>query len=556
MASELTVLAHMLDRIGESNRRSRDFTLNSLRDMLVEVVACFPIYRTYVNEQGWDARRSRRARARHRPRAPAQSGDGVDDLRLLPRGDAAARSRRRAGRRSGSPRRLSAGRRARKSAERLRFAMKFQQYTGPLQAKGLEDTAFYRHNVLLSLNEVGGDPSRFGVSAAEFHELNQLRRQDWPYEMIATVDARHQARRGRARAHRRALGDARRLGARGRRSGCASTRRRGRSSTASRRRIATTSTASTRCCSAPGRSTSRAVVRLQAYMTKAVKEGQAAFELDQPERGIRDARSRTFVERVLAGPEAAKFLPAFQPFQERVARAGLVNSLSQVVLKIASPGVPDFYQGTELWDLNLVDPDNRRPVDFAAARRQRSTASTRCWRSRRRSARAGDRARCCAHWQDGDVKLLRDRRRPAAARARRRRCSSTATTCRSRSRSPSTARVIAFARRRRPTAQRRDRDRAAPASRACRRRASRCRSATAGGRRASICRTSLAGADLPRRLHRRRAEAGDSRTTAPGCSSARRSGALPVALLVGSQSHRQSQRQSVPVGSLPRLISL
>ena len=114
MASELTVLAHMLDRIGESNRKSRDFTLNSLRDMLVEVVACFPVYRTYVNEQGWapdDRAALERAIVRARRRNPAMD---VDDLRLLPRGDAAARSRRRAGRRPGAARRLSAGRRRRR----------------------------------------------------------------------------------------------------------------------------------------------------------------------------------------------------------------------------------------------------------------------------------------------------------------------------------------------------------------------------------------------------------------------------------------------------------
>ena len=223
LASELTVLAHMLDRIAESNRRSRDFTLNSLRDMLVEVVACFPIYRTYVNEQGWtpdDRAALERAIVRARRRNPAMESSIFDFFRevMLPR-DPADVPRAGHDRRGGYPPADEAD-----AAERLRFAMKFQQYTGPLQAKGLEDTAFYRHNVLLSLNEVGGDPSRFGVSAAEFHELNLLRRHDWPFEMIGDVDPRHQARRRRPRADRRAVGDARRLGARGRRSGCASTR--------------------------------------------------------------------------------------------------------------------------------------------------------------------------------------------------------------------------------------------------------------------------------------------------------------------------------------------
>src|SRR5262245_36153812 len=218
MASELTVLAHMLDRIGEGNRRTRDFTLNSLRDMLVEVVACFPIYRTYVNEQGWvpeDRAALERAIVRARRRNPAMESTIFDFFRevMLPRdpedlqgpsarASSASEPRERSG--VGVPASERAGgagakpppryeRRggyppadATETAQRLVFAMKFQQYTGPLQAKGLEDTAFYRNNLLLSLNEVGGDPSRFGVSAPEFHEMNQQRRQDWPYEVIAT----------------------------------------------------------------------------------------------------------------------------------------------------------------------------------------------------------------------------------------------------------------------------------------------------------------------------------------------------------------------------------
>ena len=162
MASELTVLAHTLDRIGESNRRSRDFTLNSLRDMLMEVVACFPVYRTYVNEEGWapdDRAALERAIVRARRRNPAMDSTIFDFFRevMFPRDPADVHV--------GGPERRGGYPPAdeKEAAERLRFAMKFQQYTGPLQAKGIEDTAFYRHNVLLSLNEVGGDPSRFGA---------------------------------------------------------------------------------------------------------------------------------------------------------------------------------------------------------------------------------------------------------------------------------------------------------------------------------------------------------------------------------------------------------
>ena len=234
MASELNVLAHMLNRISESNRQSRDFTLDSLRDVITEVVACFPVYRTYVDEQRLDRRGSRRRRARDRPSAAPQPGDGIVAVRFLSRGGAAARSGGR------SPSRRPQERRggyppadASEARERLAFAMKFQQYTGPVQAKGLEDTAFYRYNLLLSLNEVGGDPSRFGRTVAEFHEANQERAARLAVRDDRHGHARHQARRGRARAHQRAVGDPRRVGARGGADGCGSTARSARSSTAS-----------------------------------------------------------------------------------------------------------------------------------------------------------------------------------------------------------------------------------------------------------------------------------------------------------------------------------
>ena len=398
MASELTVLAHMLDRIGESNRRSRDFTLNSLRDMLVEVVACFPIYRTYVNEQGWapdDRAALERAIVRARRRNPAMDSTIFDFFRevMLPRdpGDVPVSG---PDRRGGYPPADE-----KEAVERLRFAMKFQQYTGPLQAKGLEDTAFYRHNVLLSLNEVGGDPSRFGISAAEFHELNQLRRQEWPYEMITT--GTHDTKLGEdVRARIDALSEMpddweREVSKWMRLNKGARTLVDGEP--------------------APDRNDEYRfyqvllgawpadVARLQIYMTKAVKEGKEHSSWINPNETY-EAAIATFVERVLAGDEATKFLPAFQPFQERVARCGLVNSLSQVVLKIASPGVPDFYQGSELWDLNLVDPDNRRPVDFGL--RQQALDRVDALLAQPAAERGPGLAALLARWKDGAVKLL------------------------------------------------------------------------------------------------------------------------------------------------------
>lgn len=364
MASELTVLAHMLDCIGEANRKSRDFTLNSIRDMLVEVVACFPIYRTYVNENGWapdDRAALERAIARARRRNPAMESSIFDFFRevMLPRdpGDVPAGLERRDGYPPAD---------AEEAAARLKFAMKFQQYTGPLQAKGLEDTAFYRNNVLLSLNEVGGDPSRFGVPAADFHAMNQQRRQEWPYEMIAT--ATHDTKLGEdVRARINVLSE---MPAEWERE------------VAKWMRVNKTARSIIDGEPAPDRndeyrfyqallgvwpSGTRTpedlVPRLQGYMNKAIKEAKLRSSWLNPNEPYEEALA-AFVERVLTGSHAAKFLPLFLPFQQQVARCGAVNSLAQVVLKVASPGVPDFYQGSELWDFNLVDPDNRRPVDF------------------------------------------------------------------------------------------------------------------------------------------------------------------------------------------------
>ena len=430
MASELTVLAHTLDRIGESNRRSRDFTLHSLRDMLVEVVACFPLYRTYVNEQGWDAddrAALERAIVRARRRNPAMDSTIFDFFRevMLPRDPQNTPARERASTASEPRERSGVGVPAsergggvgakpphghdrregypaadeREAAERRRFAMKFQQYTGPLEAKGLEDTAFYRYNVLLSLNEVGGDPSRFGVTAGDFHELNQLRRQDWPYEMTTT--STHDTKLGEdVRVRIDVLSEMPDDWER---------------EVSKWMRLNKDARAIVDGEPAPDRNDEYRfyqvllgvwpadVARLQTYMTKAVKEGKQHSSWINPNEEY-EAAVATFVERVLSGPEAAKFLPAFEPFQQRVAQCGLVNSLAQVVLKIASPGVPDFYQGSELWDLNLVDPDNRRPVDFE--RRRQALDRVDALLAQPAAERAAGIAARLNHWRDGEVKLL------------------------------------------------------------------------------------------------------------------------------------------------------
>jgi (1->4)-alpha-D-glucan 1-alpha-D-glucosylmutase len=367
MASELNVLAHALERIAEGNRRSRDFTLDSLRDTITEVIACFPVYRTYVDECGWtswDRAVVEQAIARARRRNPAMEASLFDFFRevMMPRNpenDEPRPNDRRAGYPPAD---------AREAQQRLHFAMKLQQYTGPVQAKGLEDTAFYRYNVLLSLNEVGGDLERFGRTVQEFHESNAHRLQHRPFEMLAT--ATHDTKLGEdTRARLNVLSEipdewGREVGR--------------------WTRLNRTHRTIVDGEPAPDRNDeyrfyqallgvwpldnddtdlTDVIARVQSYMNKSVKEAKIHTSWLTPNEGYENAVAH-FVDQVLRGPGGAKFLPAFLPFARRIAQVGMVNGLAQAALKIGSPGVADFYQGTELWDLNLVDPDNRRPVDF------------------------------------------------------------------------------------------------------------------------------------------------------------------------------------------------
>lgn len=373
MASELTVLAHVLDRIGEGNRKSRDFTMESLRDVIREVVACFPVYRTYVDETGWtplDRSVVAQAIARARRRNPAMEASLFDFFRevVLPRSPEDATTDRPADeRRVGYPPADE-----KEARERLRFAMKLQQYTGPVQAKGLEDTAFYRYNVLLSVNEVGGDPSRLGRPVEEFHEANRHRAEHWPFDMLTT--ATHDTKVGEdVRARINVISEMPEEWGR-------EVSRWMRINRAQRRLVDGDP--------APDRSDEyrlyqillgswpadlpvahRAplefIERITAYMLKAAREAKRHTSWLTTNQEYENALTG-YIERILGPVGGSRFLPAFAPLQRRVASIGVTNSLAQVVLKLGSPGVPDFYQGTELWDFSLVDPDNRRPVDFAA----------------------------------------------------------------------------------------------------------------------------------------------------------------------------------------------
>jgi (1->4)-alpha-D-glucan 1-alpha-D-glucosylmutase len=352
MASELKVLAAELNRISESNRHFRDFTLDSLQAALEEVVACFPVYRTYFSPKGadgFDRRSVDLAVSDALLRNPAMEPSAFEFIRemLLPE--------------------RSPGLPEEEYLRRVRFAMKFQQYTGPVQAKGVEDTAFYRYAPLLSLNEVGALPGQFGCDPAVFHQANQARLERWPLSMIASTT--HDTKRGEdSRARLNALSE------------LPHEWREGISQWARINSSARTLTSGEpvpdrsdeyfyyqaligawpAACTSPDR---EFVDRIRSYMSKATKESKLHTSWINPAEAY-DRAVDTFVEKTLAGTRSVPFLRAFLPFQQRVARLGMVNSLAQLVLKIASPGVPDFYQGSSLWDLSLVDPDNRRPVDF------------------------------------------------------------------------------------------------------------------------------------------------------------------------------------------------
>jgi len=356
MSSELNVLSRRLDRISEQHRRSRDFTLESLRDALREVIACFPVYRTYIrtdtqhpDEQ--DERYIRGAIKMAKRRNPATSGsvfDFIQDLLLLKDPDSIGDADR---------------------AERRLFVMRFQQLTGPVMAKGLEDTAFYRYCPLLSLNEVGGSPDKFGVALANFHGKNVTRRQSWRNAMLAS--STHDTKRSEdVRARINVLSE---IPAEWYRA----IRAWQRLNEEKKIQVAGEAVPSANeeyflyqtllgawplnAMDAAGHADF--VGRIHGYMEKALREAKVNTSWINPNTEY-EAAFHTFLDAILDRSAGKPFLELFAPFQTRIATAGIFNSLSQTLLKIAAPGLPDFYQGTEVWNFSLADPDNRRLVDY------------------------------------------------------------------------------------------------------------------------------------------------------------------------------------------------
>jgi (1->4)-alpha-D-glucan 1-alpha-D-glucosylmutase len=356
MASEINVLGHQLNLLSERDRRSRDFTLNSLTNAIREIIACFPVYRTYITEGqelllDRDRTYIRLAVARAKRRNPALSGRVFDFVRslLLKEWDERTSQDRR---------------------QQLRFVMKFQQMTSPVTAKGIEDTAYYQYNRLLSLNEVGGNPEQFGVTPALVHKHLRERQARWPFSLSAT--ATHDTKRSEdTRARINVLSEI---------------PREWRTVVNRWAKLTRKHKVEVEGQLVPDRNEEYLLYqtlvgiwphgalddaqyrvfcdRVQEYMTKALREGKVHTSWVNPDQGYEEA-VRQFVESILDRTVPNPFLDEFLPFQQRVAQWGMWNALSQVVFKTTAPGVPDFYQGSELWDFTVVDPDNRRPVDYA-----------------------------------------------------------------------------------------------------------------------------------------------------------------------------------------------
>jgi len=368
LASELNVLADQIAKIALSKRHTCDFTLNSLRDALTVVVSTFPVYRTYVSPSGIsdnDKRYIRSAIASAKWRSPATDTsifDFVGQVLLTSIAEGQDIAYQRAVR---------------------TFAMNFQRFTSPVMAKGLEDTAFYRYNRLVSLNDVGGDLNRFGTTTPEFHLANQERLRSWPHTMLAT--STHDSKRSedvRARINvlseisglwRLRVRDWKRFN-RGHK--CLVNDRPAPSANDEYLLYQTLVGA---WPSEPLNDTDDWMTfceRIENYMLKAIREAKQTTSWINRNTEYETAVS-SFVRKMLTPAAKNRFLDDFVPFQRRVARIGLWNSLSQTLLKLTCPGVPDIYQGNELWDFSLVDPDNRRPVDYI--RRQQMFESIRLW---------------------------------------------------------------------------------------------------------------------------------------------------------------------------------
>jgi (1->4)-alpha-D-glucan 1-alpha-D-glucosylmutase len=379
--SELHVLAHQLYRLAQQSWSTRDYTLSGLREALAEVIIRFPVYRTYVTAAG---AQDEDRRYLDWAIGQARKSSGLIDRSVFDFLHAALTTDLRRDRRY-------------RRAELIATAMRFQQLTSPVMAKAVEDTAFYRYVRLLSLNDVGGEPDHFGVSVGAFHHVMQQQQRDHPLGMLAT--ATHDHKRGEdVRARIDVLSE---LPLEWR-------RRVRRWARLNRFRLKEVDGRPV-----PGRNDEYLLYqtlvgswpvglgaddpaglaayaeRIAAYMMKASREAKQRTSWAAPDADY-ESGVESFVRRILDPQDGRAFLADLLPFQAQIALIGALNGLAQTLLKLTAPGVPDTYQGCELWDLSLVDPDNRRPVDFDLRRAM--------------LAQDADPAELLSGWQDGRIK--------------------------------------------------------------------------------------------------------------------------------------------------------
>ena len=385
---EITGLARRLDALTEHDRYGRDLTIRELGQAVSQLIAAFPVYRTYIRSDAVsprdratidDAFQAALARTPYNRRAL----EFVRRVLTLDLPTSASNEQR---------------------EDWLRFVMRFQQYTSPIMAKGHEDTALYRYNRLISLNDVGGEPGRPGIAPAEFHRRNAHRQTRWPATMNTTsthdtkrsedvrarinviseladawaarVDAWHVANeRAKSVVHDRIVPDG------------------------NAEWFMYQTLAGAWPLEDDGRDTFRE--RIQDYLVKAFREAKVHTSWTRPDADY-EAAIAAFVATILTPADDEHpnpFLDDFADVRQRIAYYGALNSLAQTLLKITVPGVPDFYQGTELWDFSLVDPDNRRPVDYARRAAALDAMST-------RGGNEEEARELLEHWQDGRVKLM------------------------------------------------------------------------------------------------------------------------------------------------------
>ena len=387
LAGDIENLANFLKRIAGKYRYGRDFTLNGLRRAILEVLLFFPVYRTYTSSEKIreiDRTYVKEVIEKAKLKIPRLLNElnFIGKILLLEYEESLTTEER---------------------VQWLHFAMRLQQFSGPLTAKGVEDTALYVYNRLLSLNEVGGTPDLFGISVSVFHNFNQKCQDHWAHSMNAT--STHDTKRSEdVRARINAISEIPERWAAEVNSW--SELNLDRKSKIDGQVIPDANDEyflyQTLVSAFPFTEEEypEFVERIKNYAIKAVREAKVHTAWLRPDTDYEEGFV-TFIDKILQPSADNQFLEKLRSFQQWIAHYGILNSLSQTLLKITAPGVPDFYQGTELWDLSLVDPDNRRPVDFDQRSQWLQDIKQRCQRDILSLV-----SELIANYEDGRIKLF------------------------------------------------------------------------------------------------------------------------------------------------------